>query len=272
MQRPQLIVFTDLDGTLLDHHSYSWQAARPALEELRQQGIPLILTTSKTAAEVAQLHANLQLDTPYIVENGAGIILPQADRAAEDAAHFFGKPYAALIEIMHQLRSNKGYRFQGFNDFSTAEVMAETGLPQPNAELAKQRLCSEPLRWDDTQAALADFIADLQQQDLQLLRGGRFYHVLGTQADKGTAVRWLLADYQRRQTAELFSIGLGDGPNDEALLEAVDLAVIIPSQSGLSPHPQGVKTLLADRPGPTGWNNAIRQILKKFNQQGVFHG
>lgn len=25
--QPHLIVFTDLDGTLLDHHSYSWRAA-----------------------------------------------------------------------------------------------------------------------------------------------------------------------------------------------------------------------------------------------------
>ncbi len=272
MQRPQLIIFTDLDGTLLDHHSYSWQAAGPALEELRRRGIPLILTTSKTAAEVSQLHAELRLDTPYIIENGAGIILPQTDLSRENTAHFFGKPYAELIEIVYQLRGRKNYRFKGFNDFTIAEVSAETGLPAASAALARQRLCSEPLRWDDTAAALADFTADLHQHNLQLLRGGRFYHVLDQQADKGTAVNCLLNDYQQRQSEELFSIGLGDGPNDQALLEAVDLAVIIPSQSGLSPDPEGVRILHASSPGPTGWNSSILQILKNFNQEGASHG
>ena len=34
------IVFTDLDGTLLDGKTYSWESARPALEQLRCRGIP----------------------------------------------------------------------------------------------------------------------------------------------------------------------------------------------------------------------------------------
>ncbi len=269
MQRPQLIVFTDLDGTLLDHHSYSWQEARPALAELRKQGIPLILTTSKTAAEVSQLHQELQLDVPYIVENGAGIILPLQ---SPDSAHFLGSSYPDLLRGLHQLRQEKGYRFSGFSDFSVAQVVSETGLPEANARLAKQRLCSEPLRWDDREARLKEFVTDLQRLDLQLLRGGRFYHVLSKRANKGAAVRWLLADFRQRQPAEYFSIGLGDGPNDQELLEATDLAVIIPSLSGLSPRPQGVQTLLTDSPGPTGWNRAILQILKNFNSQGAFHG
>ncbi len=38
--QPHLIVFTDLDGTLLDHHSYSWRAASPAMAKLAANGIP----------------------------------------------------------------------------------------------------------------------------------------------------------------------------------------------------------------------------------------
>ena len=33
---PMPVVFTDLDGTLLDHQSYSFEAAREALARLRQ--------------------------------------------------------------------------------------------------------------------------------------------------------------------------------------------------------------------------------------------
>ncbi len=53
MTRPTL-VFTDLDGTLLNHDDYSWEAARPALEELQRQSIPLILVSSKTGWRCAR--------------------------------------------------------------------------------------------------------------------------------------------------------------------------------------------------------------------------
>jgi HAD superfamily hydrolase (TIGR01484 family) len=47
-----IVVFTDLDGTLLDHHTYEWTAARPALQRLTQTGTPCVFVTSKTRAEV----------------------------------------------------------------------------------------------------------------------------------------------------------------------------------------------------------------------------
>ena len=50
---PGYIFFSDLDGTLLDHENYDWSAAKPALSELKRQGLPLILASSKTAAEIA---------------------------------------------------------------------------------------------------------------------------------------------------------------------------------------------------------------------------
>ena len=258
MQRQQLIIFTDLDGSLLDHHSYSWAPAKPALQQLKRLQIPLILCTSKTAAEVSKLHQHLQLDTPFIVENGAGIILSQA----EESAHFFGKPYLELIDLVQRLRQEKGYRFSGFHDFTVAEVVAETGLDVPRAKLAKQRLCSEPLRWDDDQEALADFQRELAAHDLQLLRGGRFYHVLSATTGKGTALRWLLNNYPSSPQQDWYSVALGDGPNDQTMLEAADLAVVIPSQSGLAPEPKNVTVIHAQEPGPVGWNQTVLEILK----------
>lgn len=259
MHRPQPIIFTDLDGTLLDHHSYSWQPAQTALQQLRERQIPLVLCTSKTAAEVSRLHRELELTSPFIVENGAGIILTPT----KDSAHFFGTSYAELIALLQQLREQRGYRFLGFNDFSVADVAAATGLETTKAELAKQRLCSEPIRWDDSEKALDRFKQDLAAHQLQLLRGGRFYHVLSQQADKGTALRWLLANYPGNTRNDWYSIALGDGPNDQSMLEAAELAVVIPSVSGLSPKPKSRSVIYASEPGPVGWNRTVLNILKK---------
>ena len=54
-----VIVLTDLDGTLLDHHDYSTSAARAALNFLQQHHVPLIFNTSKTQPEVIQLRRQM---------------------------------------------------------------------------------------------------------------------------------------------------------------------------------------------------------------------
>src|SRR5690554_5601326 len=64
--QPHMIVFTDLDGTLLDHDSYSWRAAKPAMARLGANGIPLIFNSSKTAAEISELQSRMGLRGPFI--------------------------------------------------------------------------------------------------------------------------------------------------------------------------------------------------------------
>lgn len=258
VQQTQLIIFTDLDGTLLDHHSYSWQAALPALRELRERQIPLILCTSKTAAEVSNLHQELELTTPYIVENGAGIILSPT----QHPAHFFGTPYPKLVKQLQQLRQQRGYQFTGFIDYSVTDLVAATGLDHTKAKLAKQRLCSEPICWEDDKNRLLQFQEDLAGLNLQLLRGGRFHHVLSKGTDKGRALQWLLNNYPScGPTPRWQSVAIGDGPNDISMLETADLAVVIPSLSGPSASPNNSNTIYASDPGPVGWNQAVLDIL-----------
>jgi len=74
--RLQWLVFTDLDGTLLDD-GYQWEAARPALELLRAREIPVVLCTSKTRAEVLPLREDLGLRDPFIAENGGAAYIPR---------------------------------------------------------------------------------------------------------------------------------------------------------------------------------------------------
>ena len=87
----QLLVFSDLDGCLPDHFSYSYQAARPPLNKL--SAIPLIITASKTLAEIAELSAELELASRFIVENGAGGIMPADYFPTPDAGQFLHNGY-----------------------------------------------------------------------------------------------------------------------------------------------------------------------------------
>ena len=50
--KQNFIIFSDLDGTLLDHHTYSFENAQPALDLVKKNNIPLILVSSKTRMEM----------------------------------------------------------------------------------------------------------------------------------------------------------------------------------------------------------------------------
>ena len=77
------IVFTDLDGTLLDHDTYSFRAALPAVDLLARRGCPVVPVTSKTSSETLVLMKQLKLAGPWIYENGGGVGLPGSAWARE---------------------------------------------------------------------------------------------------------------------------------------------------------------------------------------------
>ena len=148
------IVFTDLDATLLDHETYSHAAAKPAIEFLIREDIPLVFVTSKTQPEVMKLQEEMGLCAPFIVENGGAIFIPRccsrffrADHDAEYEVIVLGKAYDACTTLLSRLQSRFGLR--GFSHMEHEEVAERTGLHAEGAAMAKMRFCSEPFVMED---------------------------------------------------------------------------------------------------------------------------
>lgn len=270
--QPRLLIFTDLDGTLLDHDSYTWQPAAAALARLAETGIPLILNSSKTAREIHALRRELCNRQPYIVENGGAVCIPgryfppPADDAntATDEVHSFGPRYALILQTLQDLRQAKHYPFEGFADFGVEGIMRTTGLNRQDAEQAGQRLCTEPLLWHGSAEELETFRRDLAAVGLQLVKGGRFLHVMG-KSDKGSAMQWLTERFRRSDpTRPVTTVALGDGQNDRPMLEAADIAVVIKPKHGTALQlEQHHNVIYPEAPGPAGWQEALDQILDR---------
>lgn len=252
----ELAVFSDLDGTLLDHETYSFAAARPALERLAARRIPLILATSKTAAEVAVLHRDLGLgDWPAIVENGAGIYRPGSG-AEDDSA------YAALRASLDALPADLRAGFTGFGDMTDADVARLTGLSPEAAELARRRQHSEPGLWQGSEDAREAFLAALADRGIAARSGGRFL-TLSHGRTKADGLREVAAELGVRRT-----LAMGDAPNDVDMLQAADIGVIVrnPHGPGIPPLPGEARgtILRTERSGPAGWAKAVNSILQEM--------
>jgi mannosyl-3-phosphoglycerate phosphatase family protein len=265
------IIFTDLDGTLLDHDDYAFSAAAAALALLKEKSIAWILNTSKTSAELKLLAVRLSNPYPYIVENGAAVVVP-ADcellagaemELVNGARHKRFAPFRRdIVEMLHRWRDEKGYQFLGFSDLDVPALQQMTGLNNVDAELALQRDYSEPIRWQDSEEQWQRFNDDLNAAGLQALKGGRFHHIMGP-TNKGVAMSWLVSCLYPTD-ARPRVIALGDSGNDVAMLAAADIGVVISSEHHPAPevkNPQG-KIIFTESFGPAGWNEALLHLLR----------
>jgi D-glycerate 3-kinase len=259
----RLVVFSDLDGTLLDHASYDFGPALPALQALREREATLVLATSKTRDEVLALRETLGHDGPFVVENGGAAYVPGPQGLVE---HVLGARYADVRAVLQQLRSEGGFEFEGFGDVDAARVAQWTGLPEQEAARAKARASSEPLRFHGDAASLDRFGAALARHGLSLVRGGRFFSVQGP-VDKGRAARFVLGQLGLQGRGPFTTIGLGDSDNDAPMLEAVDFPIVIPpGAEGRAPlqlsHPRAIT---APEPGPAGFRAGVEQVLQRID-------
>ncbi len=272
---PAPVVFTDLDGTLLDHYSYSFEAAGEVLLRLRQAEVPLVPCSSKTRTEIEKIQKRLESVHPFVAENGAAAFIPEGyfpfavPGARERAGYLvleFGRPHAEVVELLRHTAEAIDVPVVGFSDMTVGEVAETCGLSMLDARLAKLREYDEPFRVTGGDPASRDrLLRALQRAGLQVVRGGRFDHVTG-RADKGLAVAALRGLY-RRVHRTIVTVGLGDSPNDVSLLRAVDIPVVV-----LSPVADASAELVRRVPsarvtlqrGPAGWAEAVGQILAEL--------
>lgn len=278
MNRQNLIVFTDMDGSLLDHYTYSHTEADALLAQLENIGVPVIPNTSKTRAELEQLRTELANPHPFIAENGAAVFLPkqifkQQPPGTESDSHYWVKAFSAPRSCWQALIAKQStgmeHAFVTFEQAGVSGIIEMTGLDKDKAALAGSREYGEPLKWLGTDEEAALFFSALKQQGAQILRGGRFSHVSG-KCDKGTALNWLSEQYAQLFGSAPISIAIGDSQNDIAMLEAADYAAVIKSPvdpaSKLHVKKDAASQLVySTEYGPKGWAETVTSILRTLD-------
>lgn len=251
------LIFTDLDGTLLDHDTYSFDEASMMLEYLKKNQIPLIIVTSKTFDEVVELQKKLNISSPFIIENGAGIFIPTNEKYKKIS---LGHEYKATLKTFEKY--SQVFKMRGFNNLSVEEIATLTSLPYEKAVMAKKRTYSEPFILED-ENSLQD-LKDMANKDgFDVVKGGRFYHLITRGQDKANAIKELVKIYKESQNREFKTVALGDGENDITMLSSVDYPVLIKKYDGSFIDFEKENLIKTSKIGPSGWNEALKEILCK---------
>lgn len=261
----KFLVFTDLDGTLLDHESYSFEFAKESLERLKKKKIPIIISTSKTFAEVEELQKKLGIGEPFIVENGAGIYIPKNSIFAPKSLLHQGWMKISDAYTYNDLRlffqkMQKKYPIKGFGDMDIEEVVALTNLPKADALRAMQREYTEPFLLHN-ESLLESLKLEANRSGMDIIKGGRFYHLFSSNQDKSEAMLKLTALYNQHYEISHKTLALGDSYNDFKMLKKADIGVLIPKYDNTFADLVGENVYRAKYPGPKGWNHAIKRFI-----------
>jgi len=274
-----LVIFTDLDGTLLDRDTYSYAEAASALELVRKRKVPLLLASSKTRAEMEFYRRRLQNEYPFIVENGAAAFIPTGyfgpaspglKRIGTYSVIETGLPYSTIREGLAQIRAKTGLSIRGFGDMSVEDVSGLSLLEHEQAELAMKREYAEPFVMGEPRTPEnLDFIRRAAEEvGLRFTVGEKFLHLSGLH-DKGRLVRELVALFKQllgRKDLRLLTAALGDGKNDIEMLAGCDFRFLIRKKNGLPDEEvlKRVPKVTVCEAGPSGWNRAVIELLESL--------
>jgi len=266
---PQPVIFTDLDGTLLELETYSFEAARDALMLIKERRIPLVFCSSKTRLEQEFYQREMGLREPFIVENGSAIFIP-ADYFPFEFPHNRSTTDYKIIELgigveairreLKRVRDELNLRFRGYAELSLDELCQITGLDKEAARRALGREYSETITGNISREDAARLNEALLASGLSSTRGSRFYTVASSSIDKGRAVT-LITSLFRERFGAVTAIGTGDGANDEAMLAAVDHSFLLQRPDGTWADINAPRLKKLAAIGPAGWNSLICDFI-----------
>ncbi len=276
MSAPFPVLVTDLDGTLLDHDTYSFRPALPAIRSLQSRKIPIVFCTSKTREETIVLQETLGISDPFIVENGGAVHFKKGlfkgneesmEQDGEWCQISLGVPHSQLASCLSRIKALVPGRIIGFSDMTAEEIAEDCGLSLSEARRAKCREYDEPFRILGERATVLERIVPvIEELGLKVTQGGRYFHLSGN-SDKGQAVACLRKLYQSSH-AQVYLAGIGDSLNDLPMLEAVDRPMLVARPDGghlFDLERRFPKARRLDGAGPVGWCEGVLDLVHEWD-------
>lgn len=274
MLAPRHLIFTALEGALLDPRTRSFAEAEEALSELDRRRIPLILVTPRTRAEIEPARRKLGHGHPFITENGGGIFFPDgyfnlkipgAERSGRYLRVALGRPYEEVCATLDEVAEESGVGLTGFHHMSAREIAENTGQKPREADLARDREFDEPFFFTSAdEKAIARFVATARERKYEVRQGPTFWHFFSG-CDAARAVRSLTKFFREATRTKLRAVGIGATAEDLPWLRAMDQAMMLPGSGTTFKQPDSnplKNVATGEVAGPAGWNASILNIIR----------
>ncbi len=269
----KFLIFSDLDGTFLNHNTYSFGSLKDYINNLDLE-FELIFVTSKTFEEILEIQSKLNINHPFIAENGACIFFPPGylkhTRNTQENFFIHNNHYCFkmsnlksedLINSFSVLK--KKYKFCFYSELCNESLCKLTKLKLREAKNSKIRLFTNPIFWKDTNEKLLNFKSDVKKikKGLKILKGGRFLHI-SDNYNKAIAVKNFIKRIKSISNDRFLTVSLGDSENDICMLESTDYSCIVKRKANKISLKKKDNIYFSKTEAPDGWRESLEFVIR----------
>lgn len=230
MLSEDLLLVSDLDGTLLDDDHNISSDNKDAIKKLEDAGGLFTFATGRMENSTIQYIEELEIDIPVIVYNGAGIYDPRQDRLTwkkelTDYQEILEKliPYTDRNDLSIQVYQDGRPYYTGSQSLVEEADFKErvTSLPLDQADLTRPvtKILMTASRLDVLHEIEA-MVAEDGYPCTTVYSEWNYFEISPLDTNKGEALLQLIDRYESRHDKELTTLTAGNNQNDLPMLEA----------------------------------------------------
>ena len=263
-QKKQIIIFTDLDGSLLDKDTFEFHEIEDYFRDLVSKGIKIIPNSSKTKAELSNFNKQYNLNLSFIAENGSSIHGLNLIHENLPNNIFLSRTVDEIYKIYNQnVTDNLKEKITFILNLKSNEQQEIFGLSLEKMNLAIKRDHSIPIQFNGTESEKNEFIKIMKNSGLTIQTGGRIMNVCDN-VNKSIAMSEAIRLMRKELDNEIITIGVGDNENDIEMIKMTDYPCLVKNENFDSSLINIDNLIKSDEPSPKGWSDVIKTALQKI--------
>ena len=261
----KILIFTDLDGSLLHRDTFKFDEIKDYLKQLISKGIFIIPNTSKTEKEILEFNNELGSSLPYISENGSAINGLDLLNSNLPKELILSREKDSLIKIFREsVPVNLQNKCKLLSEMDKKKQSLIFGLENDKLKMALDRKYTIPFIFDGIKSEKNELFKIVKKKGLTLQEGGRVIN-LTDKVNKAKALQ-VFVRFFKKNNKNVKTIAVGDNYNDLDMLKVSDFpCLVFNDKFTLDQIP--INDLIAtNKPSPEGWADVIKMALVKINK------
>ncbi len=263
-QKKQILIFTDLDGSLLDKNTFEFDEIEDYFRDLISIGIIIIPNSSKTEAELSDFNNQYNLNLSFIAENGSSIHGLNLINKNLPEKISLGRSTDQIYKVYEEnIPSALKQKITFILKLKSKEQEEIFGLPLKKMMLAIKRNHSIPIQFNGTKSEKNEFINIMTDSGLTIQTGGRIMNICDN-VNKSKAMSKTIELINKEIDNEIITIGVGDNQNDIDMLKQSDYACLVKNDKFDSSLVNIDNLIKSTEPSPRGWADVIKTAIQKI--------
>ncbi len=258
------LIFTDLDGTLLNRDTFKFDSIKIFLNELKNKNFIIIPNSSKTEDEIIEFNNEANFKFPFISENGSIIHNLNFLSGEFPDKIILAKKIHEIQNIFDKnINQDLKSKCKVISNLTTPEQIQIFGLPENKLKQVFKRTCTIPIKFEGNNKEKFRLKNILLENGLDFKDGGRVLN-LGDRINKGDAMKKIIFMLKNKFKFKPKTIAVGDNHNDIEMLKISDIPCLVKNDKFINKDLQIKNLIISKQTAPEGWVEIVKLALEKI--------